>query len=49
MTVAMDILSVEDFVEVNVVDNGGEDSGRKSCRAIWDDREGCNLQKSCCV
>ena len=32
---------------MNEVDNGGEDSGRKSCSAIWDDREGCSLQKSC--
>lgn len=52
MTVAMGILppfelSVEGFVEVNEVDNGGEDSGRKSCSAIWDDRDGCSLQKSC--
>jgi hypothetical protein len=40
-------LSVEDFVDVSEVDNGGEDSGRKPCSAVWDDREGCNLQKSC--
>ena len=27
-------LSVEDFMDVNELDNGGEDSGRKSCNAI---------------
>ena len=51
MTVEMGIqppfeLSVGDFVDVNEVDNGGEYSGRKSSSAIWDDREGCSLQKS---